>query len=297
MSFSSRLLAWYKQHGRDLPWRKTRDPYRILVSEIMLHQTQVNRVLIFYPRWLKQFPSWKSLACASNADVIRTWSGLGYNRRALMLRDIAKQVTTKGVPINETGWSSLKGIGPYTAAAISAFALHKRALPIDTNIRRVLGRLLLGQPFPEIKDDKRIAKKIDTILPVRGKFYDVPQALFDLATSICTKNPDCQHCPLRNDCLAAPKFLKNNLKAPKRTVKKANERIHRNKKYPDRIYRGRILKIIGNHPQGIVIHLISKQIDPTFERLKDGPWLLKMIQRIKKDGLVEQRRNKLFLPE
>ncbi|NBS41699.1 A/G-specific adenine glycosylase, partial [bacterium] len=200
------LLRWYDTHGRDLPWRKTRDPYRILVSEIMLQQTQVSRGLIFYERWLGQFPDWASLAVASNADVIRAWAGLGYNRRALMLRDIARKIVERGVPSTERDWRELKGIGPYTAAAISAFALKQRALPIDTNIRRVLGRLLFGVTYPQPTIDDKIRASIDAILPRRGRFYDVPQSLFDLATMQCAKVPTCATCPMRSVCPAAPKF-------------------------------------------------------------------------------------------
>ena len=98
MSPAEKLLRWYKKYGRDLPWRKTRDPYKILISEIMLQQTQVPRVLLFYKKWLTLFPSWKTLAKATNAEVIRAWAGLGYNRRALILRDIAKQVAHGGIP-------------------------------------------------------------------------------------------------------------------------------------------------------------------------------------------------------
>lgn len=217
---ASKLLAWYRKHGRILPWRNTQDPYRILVSELMLQQTQVPRVLMFYPRWLKQFPDWSTLAKASNADVISAWAGLGYNRRALMLRDIAKQVIAYGVPKSEEEWRLLKGIGPYTAAALAAFSLRARTLPIDTNIRRVLGRVLLGKPFPDLADDEKIQKKANAFLPIRGDFHDVPQALFDLATLVCTKTPACEKCPLRNDCPAAKKFLSGKITVPKRTTKK-----------------------------------------------------------------------------
>jgi A/G-specific adenine glycosylase len=191
------MLKWYRKHGRDLPWRNTRDPYKILVSEVMLQQTQVDRVKVYYKSWLKTFPSWKKLAQASNADVIHAWAGLGYNRRALALRDIAKQVMERGVPTNREEWLQLKGIGPYTSGALAAFALKQRELPIDTNIRRVLGRFYFGIPFPDLKDDKKIDDLSDHILPKRGHYYDVPQAIFDLATMICTKMPDCASCPLK----------------------------------------------------------------------------------------------------
>ena len=125
----------------------------------MLQQTQVDRVVDFYKRWLKLFPTWKTLAGASNAQVIHAWAGLGYNRRALMLRDVARHVVEHGVPRTQEAWLAIKGIGPYTAAAVSAFAQKQRTLPIDTNIRRVLGRLLLGKPFTTLADDEKIRSK------------------------------------------------------------------------------------------------------------------------------------------
>lgn len=287
MTLSSRLLAWYDTHGRDLPWRKTRDPYRILVSEIMLQQTQVSRGLIFYERWLTQFPDWNSLAAASNADVIRAWAGLGYNRRALMLRDIARQVVERGVPSTEEGWRALKGIGPYTAAAISAFALKQRALPIDTNIRRALGRLQFGVTYPQPDIDDRIRASIDEILPKRGRFYDVPQSLFDLATTHCTKVPTCATCPMRSACPAAKQFLSGTVRAPKQMVKKAVESKHRDKKFPDRIYRGRILKLVRENGP-VDVDAIGPSIDARYQKKQDRAWVLAMVDRLAADGMVRR---------
>lgn len=294
---ASKLLAWYRKNGRKLPWRETQDPYRILVSELMLQQTQVPRVLVFYPRWLKQFPSWKALATASNAEVISAWAGLGYNRRALMLRDIARQVVAHGVPKSEEEWRLLKGVGPYTAAALAAFSLHARTLPIDTNIRRVLGRVLLGKPFPDLKDDEKIQKKANTFLPTRVDFHDVPQALFDLATLVCTKTPACATCPLRNDCPAAKKFLSGKIITPKRTTKKPVERIHTGKKYPDRIYRGRILKAVRENVTVKDWWTLGDVIDPAYDVEKDEGWLEAMIGRLVDDGLLARKGTTLRLPE
>ncbi len=153
MTLVTKLLRWYDRYGRDLPWRRTRDPYRILVSEVMLQQTQVERVRSFYKQWLKAFPSWRTLAVASNAEVLRAWSGLGYNRRALMLRDVAQSVICDGEPSTEEGWRAIKGIGPYTAAAIMAFAYKRATVPIDTNVRRVGNRLWRGVAYPSSKSD------------------------------------------------------------------------------------------------------------------------------------------------
>ena len=294
MTSAAKLLRWYKQHGRNLPWRRTRDPYRILVSEIMLQQTQVERVIAFYRAWLRTFPTWKRLRLASNEEVIRLWSGLGYNRRALMLRDIAVQVSELGVPQTEEDWQSLKGIGPYTAAAISAFAQKKRTMPIDTNIRRVLGRLLLGKPYPQPKIDTEILDHVELFLPKIGAYYDVPQAIFDLATSICTKVPDCRRCPLRIECKASKQFLSGNVRIPKQMVQKPIEQRHRTKQYPDRIYRGRILAIVTKKMK-TSFKEIGSLIDPTFDFALDQEWIERMIERMKQDGLVRTNKKTISL--
>ncbi len=300
---AAKLLAWYRASGRDLPWRKTRDPYRILVSEVMLQQTQVHRVLGYYDRWLTQFPTWAELAKANNADVITMWAGLGYNRRGLMLRDIARQIvgwphptTNYQLPTTRESWMKLKGIGPYTSAAISAFAQRKRVMPVDTNVRRVLGRLLLGKPFAQFTDDGRLEKRADTLLPMRGNYWDVPQAIFDLATSICTKEPDCARCPLRKDCPAAKKFLAGSVRIPKQSVKKAVESKHRDKPHPDRIYRGRILKLVREEPN-IAADAVGARVDPDFDERTDRGWMDAMVQRLVKDGLLSQKKGRLSLPE
>ena len=297
MTPPQRLLQWYKKYGRDLPWRNTTDPYRILVSEIMLQQTQVDRVISYYKKWFEQFPTWETLANASNAEVIHAWAGLGYNRRGLMLRDIARQVVENGIPDSEESWMKLKGIGPYTAAALAVFSLHERTLPIDTNIRRVLDRVLLGIPFPDPKNDEKLKGLTDTILPKRGNFFDIPQALFDLATSICTKTPDCARCPLRDNCKAAPKFLSGKVRAPKAMIKKVQENRHQNKRYPDRIYRGRILHLIRKNSEGVDIKNIGPSIDKVFDPKQDAEWIEAMIQRLEKDQFVRMTRGKIYLSD
>lgn len=288
------LLRWYDREGRDLPWRKTRDPYRILVSEIMLQQTQVSRVLDYYPLWLKRFPNWRALARASNGEVIHAWAGLGYNRRGLMLRDVARHIVKVGIPRTYTGWLDLKGIGPYTADALAVFSMHERRLPIDTNIRRTAGRILLGKGAPQAGDDERIRGKSENLLPLKGRFYDVPQALFDLAVSICQKTPRCEVCPMRKECLFAPKFLSGRARLPKRLTPKAKESVREGKKYPDRIYRGRILALVRTSAQSVRISEIGTRIDPGFDP-RDSEWLESMIARMAKDGLLKRTASRISL--
>jgi A/G-specific adenine glycosylase len=170
----ARLLDWFEENGRDLPWRRTRDPYAILVSEVMLQQTQVERVIPRYERWLERWPTTDALAAASPADVIVEWQGLGYNRRALNLHRAARVVAERGWPEDLT---ELPGVGPYTADAIRAFAFGKPVLPLDTNIRRVRERT--GCEFDA----------------------DCAQALMDLGRTVCiARTPRCGVCPLADDC-------------------------------------------------------------------------------------------------
>lgn len=296
MTPAARLLRWYGRFGRNLPWRKTRDPYRILVSEIMLQQTQVERVLIFYKRWLALFPSWSMIAKATDAEAIRAWAGLGYNRRALMLKKAAIWITRRALPKTEDEWSQIKGIGPYTAAAMMAFAHRQRTFPIDTVIRRVAGRLLLGTPFPQPKQDDRLWRAAHAFLPTRGRFYDVPQALFDLGSAVCKKSPLCISCPLRSDCKVAGRFLSGHVRIPKAMVQKSKETRHANKPFPDRIYRGRILKAVRERHQSIAVRDLGKIVDPDFLTEKDRVWISAMVTRLQQDGLVTVQRDRISLP-
>lgn len=292
----TRLLRWYDKHGRDLPWRKTKQAYRILISEIMLQQTQVPRVLLFYQSWLRRFPNWSALADASTAELLRAWAGLGYNRRALALREIARFVVKNGEPKSEEAWLELKGIGPYTAAALAAFSLRQATVPIDTNIRRVLGRFLLGRAFPQPGVDPSLKKRALPTLQKMGRFSDVPQALFDLATNVCKKDPDCAACPLRLSCLAAPKFLSGRVRVPKRMIRKSRERIHRDKRYPDRIYRGRILALVRTEGM-VALKKLGSAIDEGFQEDRDKEWLRAMVIRLSKDGMIDCRGGYLSLAD
>src|SRR5215210_7748727 len=156
--FRQRLLTWYGRHGRDLPWRKTDDPYHILVSEIMLQQTQVDRVLPKYAEWLAKYPSFDALAAASERDVTATWRPLGYNIRPRRLQSIARETVAHyggQLPSDRETLLSFKGIGAYTAGAIRSFAFRKRAAILDTNVARVLFRVFVGNGDPKSHAMKR----------------------------------------------------------------------------------------------------------------------------------------------
>ena len=168
------LLAWFHENGRDLPWRRTSDPYEILVSEVMLQQTQVERVIARWQAWLERWPTAGALAAASPAEVIVEWQGLGYNRRAVNLHRAARHVAEHGWPDDLT---ELPGVGPYTAGAVGNFAFGRDVLPVDTNVRRIQERT--------------------------GESFDgaCTQALFDLGATIClARIPRCGECPLASGC-------------------------------------------------------------------------------------------------
>lgn len=287
----SSLLAWYKLHGRDLPWRHTTNPYHILVSECMLQQTQVLRVIPYYHRWLERFPDWQALATAPTSDVLHLWSGLGYNRRALALQNIAKQVAEHGEPRSANEWLTLKGVGPYTSAAVATFSRQEAVMPIDTNVRRLLGRALLGITFPQLEHDTRIDQTTQPWLSA-SEFFHIPQALFDIASSICKKRPECERCPLKEHCQAAPAFLSGSVTIPKQSIKKAIESRHNEKPHPDRIYRGRIVKLLRER-NDLTRKNIGPSIDPDFDTTTDQAWLEAMIERLIKDRLIHEQQERL----
>jgi len=204
--FRWRLLAWYDAHGRSLPWRETRDPYRILVSEMMLQQTQVDRVLPKYHEWLDRYPTFEALAAARETDVVRTWYPLGYNIRPRRLHSIAREAVGKyggRLPDDEDTLRSFKGIGAYTAGAVRSFAFGKRAAILDTNVARVLSRVFLGRDRTrQHAMDKHLWQISWTVLP-RQKVFDFNQALMDFGATVCSaRNPRCPPCPLRPRCQA-----------------------------------------------------------------------------------------------
>jgi len=206
--FRQRLLTWYRRHGRDLPWRKTSDPYHILVSEVMLQQTQVDRVLPKYAEWLDKYPSMHVLAAANDDEVAKTWYPLGYNIRPRRLQSIARESVEKyggQLPSDEATLLSFKGIGAYTAGAIRSFAFRERAAILDTNVARVLFRVFVAKGDPKSHQLKRHLWTLsETLVPVRD-VYDFNQALMDFGAMVCVaRNPKCLICPMKKGCRAYP---------------------------------------------------------------------------------------------
>jgi A/G-specific adenine glycosylase len=207
--FRSRLLQWYRQYGRDLPWRTTDDPYHILVSEIMLQQTQVDRVLPKYHEWLGRFPSFEALAAAPEGDVTETWRPLGYNIRPKQLQAIAREAVTRfggHLPSDEPTLRSFKGIGQYTAGAIRSFAFRERAAILDTNVARVLHRVFVATGDPKSHGAKRELWRISEALVPPKHVFDFNQGLMDFGATVCTaRKPRCLLCPLAKMCRSVGK--------------------------------------------------------------------------------------------
>lgn len=204
--FQARLLKWYREHGRDLPWRKTSDPYKILVSEVMLQQTQVDRVIPKYHEFLERYPSFRHLAQTPVEEVRKTWYPLGYNIRPHRLHGIACETVARyggALPSDPEELLSFKGIGRYTAGAVRSFAFNEDAPILDTNVMRVLHRVFVGQGDP--KAQKSMLWALSEALIPKGKGYDFNQALMDFGALLCTaRDPYCLLCPMKSFCKSYP---------------------------------------------------------------------------------------------
>jgi A/G-specific adenine glycosylase len=188
------LLNWYSSHKRDLPWRLSNDPYRVLVSEVMLQQTQVERAIDRFERFISRWPSVHDLAAATNDEVLSEWSGLGYNSRALRLRDSARIISETGWPDTVSDLNQLPGVGPYTAAAVGSIAFGEHVAAVDTNLKRVIsrwrGEALNGQALERAAEEE-----------LGNPAGDWNQALMDLGSQLCTpRNPSCGQCPVSAWC-------------------------------------------------------------------------------------------------
>lgn len=203
--FQARLLRWFRTHGRDLPWRKTRDPYKILVSEVMLQQTQVDRVRGYYERFLREYPTVRDLASACPARVREAWEGLGYYARARNLHAAAQEVTRRHngrFPRDIADVMALPGVGRYTAGAVVSFAYGEPAPVLDTNVRRVLGRVFVRRrPANAAQLDRRLWALAEEAIP-RRHAWAFNQALMDFGATVCTaRSPKCGMCPMRSICV------------------------------------------------------------------------------------------------
>ncbi|MFQ3662422.1 MAG: A/G-specific adenine glycosylase, partial [Chloroflexaceae bacterium] len=301
------LLAWFAHHARDLPWRRTRDPYRILVSEVMLQQTQVERVVPKYHAFLAAFPSLERLASAPTAEVIRLWAGLGYNRRAVNLQRTARTVLEEhggAFPREVATLRRLPGIGPYTAGAVACFAFEQDVAFLDTNIRRVLRRACIGpdEMAGAVSDRELLA--LGAALVPSGRGWAWNQALIELGALVCTSaSPACPRCPLRPVCrayaarAAADEALVGAMAAGAHPP--AARRIAERKTEPyagsRRWYRGRAINALRALSPGSALLLaeLGPRLKPNYGPA-DEPWLRGLVADLDRDGLLVFENERLW---
>jgi A/G-specific adenine glycosylase len=285
------ILRWYARNGRRLPWRGIRNPYRILVSEIMLHQTQVSRVLVLYPLFLKQFPTLRSLAEAERSGVVIAWRGLGYNNRAVRLHDLARILVRQyagKIPADPSVLRELPGIGQYTTHALLV-SVHRRDVPVvDVNVRRVLSRLFWRmQTTADLRPEDEIWGAARALIPP-GRGYDWTQALMDLGATICTaRSPSCIMCPVVRLCSSARTI--RHAPASRRGTEPSLNGI------PNRIYRGKVIELLRAEGarSGIRAGILGRRIVPDFLPRHEA-WLRNLLDALRRDGLVQLREDQSF---
>jgi A/G-specific adenine glycosylase len=289
-SVHAALLGWYERAGRDLPWRRTRDPYVILVSEVMLQQTQVDRVIPKLHEFLAAYPTFAALAAAPLGEVIRRWAPLGYNRRAVHLHGIARAVVERfggRLPDQVEILRTLRGLGSYTANAVACFAFGQCVPVVDTNIRRVLGRLfadLIGLDPPPGRAIEAFAR---AVLPPK-RAYDWNQALMDLGATICTaRAPACGSCPLALACVGRPLLADTGARLPRAAERRERYVVTPPFEQTTRYYRGRIVDRLRDLGPGESLSLddIGRTLRPDF-----GPqhlaWVADLVEGLRRDGLA-----------
>ncbi len=282
------VLGWFARRGRKLPWRHIRDPYRILLSEIMLQQTQVSRVLVKFPDFIRRFPTLSALAKAQQSEVVVAWRGMGYNNRAVRLHRLARMLVADfggKIPSNLDDLMGLPGIGEYTAHALLS-AVHGVDAPVvDVNVSRVLSRLAWQlRSTAEIRPPRLTWDLARRLLPP-GRAYEWNQALMDIGATLCRpRHPDCNACPVRSFCRSRISMR------PGAQERGRREPSHRGT--PNRIYRGRIieeLRTIGTL-RSIRGDLLGRRIDRKFST-RDERWLSTLLEGLRRDGLVSLRGN------
>ncbi len=321
--FVKTIWQWYATHKRTLPWRDLPDTdpaaraYKILVSEIMLQQTQVPRVIIKFKEFLERFPTIDDLARASNKDVIIAWRGMGYNSRALRLRDVAREIV-KSDPSSGSGLkvkndhrfptsmedlTALPGIGHYTAAAIRNFAFNIPTPCIDTNIRRILHRTFVGPEHPDgswENDDKFLLKIADEVLQIAGRPADWHAALMDYGSLVQTKkNPKWDVCVLTRSKImkTTPRNFPTIKPSSHPTISGKQEpgRHVGSTFIPNRIFRGRVIEALRDAPRGLTLHDIGVQVALDWDPQEHQEWLKKILTRLVQETMIGVRRGKYVL--
>jgi A/G-specific adenine glycosylase len=276
-----RVLPWYEVNKRDLPWRHTSDPYKLVAAELMLQQTGVDRIAARWVRFVERFPSWQAVASAAVGEVIREWQGLGYNRRAVSLHRMARAVVDRfggQLPADRGALLTLPGVGSYTAGAILSFVHNLDEPAIDVNLRRVIGRLAFGDPGAPMADVERIARA--SIPP--GRSSDWNQALMDFAALQCTlRRPSCLLCPLRDVCKAANSGAAAESPQPTRVAAERRSGYYQSTRYQ----RGKVVDLL-REAEALTTAEIGERLaaDPLAGSYELGALLVGLVR----DGLIEE---------
>jgi A/G-specific adenine glycosylase len=283
------IRRWYRSRGRLLPWRGSKNPYHVLLSEIMLQQTQVSRVLTKFPAFLRRFPTLRALAASRVRDVVIAWRGMGYNNRAVRLHALARTLKVRHsfvLPRTEVELRNLPGIGKYTAHAILS-SVHGLAVPVvDINVRRFLSRLLYQMPtLDAMMDERRIWSDAQELLP-SSRVYEWNQALMDIGALVCTaRRPVCDFCPVGHRCQS---------RGTMRRIRSGS--IRREKSHhgiPNRIYRGRIVDHLRTvrRRSGVSDRVLGRTILSAYGD-SDREWLRGLLHSLERDGIVALRRTR-----
>jgi A/G-specific adenine glycosylase len=287
------LLAWHHAQGMHAPWRESGDPYQVLVAAVMAQQTQMSRVMPSYERFIAAFPTVESLASATAGDVIRVWAGMGYNQRAIRLHRAAQTIVAGGWPRNAAALAKIDGIGPFTAAIIASFAFGEPAACVDTNVRRVLGRLSGDAGI----DGKRLQSLADASLAAREPAR-WNQALMDYGARVCTVRPKCGECIVSRWCALAPGALA--MVADERADYVARPRPKTQPKYEGsaRWWRGRIVDALRALPPGASISvaalrrtIVNGTAPPSAAEVRT------LVAALEAHGLVAVAAGRVRLPE
>ncbi|MBI2103185.1 A/G-specific adenine glycosylase [Candidatus Woesearchaeota archaeon] len=290
---STALLEWYSVNKRDLPWRRTTDPYHVVVSEFMLQQTQVSRVVEKYHEFFLLFPTIQSLAAASPAEVIKAWSGLGYNRRALLLHRFVREVVEKRggvIPSVPEELILLPGVGSYMAGSIASFAFNLPEPAVDVNVRRIFYRYVhgkdQGKPLGR-KEEEQLWTLVRGNIP-KLKSSDFHNALMDFGSLVCTRDsPSCASCPLRSSCSFVSLYEAQKEKVLYVMEKRQEKGMMENGKFvPNRIFRGRIVEFARqNEHRSFSFAVFGKVIKKDYTNC-DREWLLLLCKTLQEDHLL-----------
>jgi A/G-specific adenine glycosylase len=270
-----RVLAWFRRAGRDLSWRATRDPYRVLLAEVLAQQTQAARAATAWPRLLERFPDAHALAAATTAEVLRAWQGLGYNRRALALQRAARAVVERGGwPDTVEGLAALPGVGPYTARAVACFALELPVAPVDTNVARVLARSLAGTDPSRLGPAAR--QRLADQAMVSRQPWAWSSALMDVGALHCRPRPRCDGCPLAATCRWRALGPSAPPPRPRAQAPFATS---------DRRWRGAVVRALAGAAEGLDPAELAEAVQAAAADRPAG-WFEALLDRLEAEGMV-----------